>query len=152
MKPDTQPIIGIPVWLWVADPGPSTTRPTSSIAQNGPVTVEASAVLDHIEYDLGDGTIISCGIGTPFEMRWAGQQSPDCGHTYTRTSGRQDGGVYTIVATSIWTVSWRTTILPEQDPDADEPAEPIITGGVMTRAVKSTAQLPMGELQTIITE
>jgi hypothetical protein len=157
MKPDTQPIIGIPVWLWVGDPGPSTTGPNAASVTVGRVTVSAAGVLDHIEYDLGDGTVIRCGVGTVFAMRFAGEPSPTCGHTYEHTSGKQPGGVFTIVATSFWTVTWFATIQPVQGVGGDgdglgEPGEPVTSSGTVILTVSSTAGLPMGELQTIITE
>jgi hypothetical protein len=101
------------------------------------VSVTATATMDYIEYDMGDGAVIRCREGTAFEMRLAGQPSPTCGHVYEHTSGKQPGGVYTIVATTYWTVSWTSN-----------------TGssGTIPMQLTNTAHLPMGELQTIITE
>lgn len=94
-------IIGLPTWMWVADPGPSTTGPiTRSVTERG-FTVTATAKASRVVWRMGDGATVSClGRGTPYKDSYGRQSSPDCGHTYTR-SGR-----YTVQATSYWTVEW----------------------------------------------
>ena len=44
--------------------------------------------------------------GTPYDARYGDQSSPTCGHRYTRASGVQPGGTYTVTATSYWTIDW----------------------------------------------
>lgn len=94
-------IIGLPTWMWVADPSPSTTGPiTRSVSERG-FTVTATAKATRVVWRMGDGATVSClGRGTPYKDSYGRQPSPNCGHTYTK-SGR-----YTVQATSYWTVEW----------------------------------------------
>ena len=106
-------IIGLPVWMWVADPGPATTGPVTTSVTAAIWTVTATATLDRIVWDMGDGTTVTCyGRGTPYEDRYGVAASPDCGHTYTVP------GTYTVSATSYWTANWsgigRTGTIPLQ--------------------------------------
>jgi hypothetical protein len=95
-------VVGMPAWMWVADPGRNTLGPIEASASAGGFTVIARARVDRIVWDLGDGTTVEChGAGTPYEDRFGRQDSPDCGHTYTRQ------GEYTVLATSYWTVQWQ---------------------------------------------
>lgn len=95
-------IIGLPTWMWIADPGPATTGPiTRSVTERG-FTVTATAKVSRVVWRMGDGATVSClGHGTPYEDSYGRQSSPTCGHTYTK-SGR-----YTVQATSYWTVNWQ---------------------------------------------
>lgn len=103
--PADKGIIGIPVWLWIADPGASTTGPITRSVSAGGVTVTATGTLDRIVYDMGDGNQVECmGPGTPFTPGPA--SSPDCGYTYTESSDGQPANSYTVTATCYWTVTW----------------------------------------------
>ena len=94
-------IIGLPVWLWVANPGPSVTGPITRSASAGGYTVTATARLERIAYNMGDGTTVVCrGPGTPYQDSYGRSPSPTCGHTYSRQ------GTYTVTATSFWVVTW----------------------------------------------
>jgi hypothetical protein len=140
VKPDSMAIIGIPVWLWVADPGESTTGPITRTASVGRVSITATATLDRITYDMGDGSMRTCegpnAAGTAYTSGQGGLPSPTCGHIYTRTSGNQPDTAYTITATSQWSITWSAT-----------------TGesGAFPLTFTNTTQLRVGELQTIIT-
>lgn len=59
-------IIGLPTWLWFADPGPATTGPiTRSVTERG-FTVTATAKVSRVVWRMGDGALVSClGRGTP---------------------------------------------------------------------------------------
>ena len=94
-------IIGMPTWMWVQDPGPSTLGPITRTASAGGFAVTASAKADRVVWHMGDGATVTCrGAGTPYADSFGRQPSPDCGHTYTRQ------GTYTVRATSYWTVQW----------------------------------------------
>ncbi|MDC5698064.1 hypothetical protein OO014_12415 [Intrasporangium calvum] len=94
-------IIGMPTWMWVQDPGPSTLGPITRTASAGGFSVTAVAKADRIVWQMGDGSVVTCrGAGTPYADSFGRQPSPDCGHTYTRQ------GAYTVRATSHWTVDW----------------------------------------------
>lgn len=102
--------VGIPVWLWVADPTPLTYGPYQQTATLGGVTVTARATVAQIDWSTGDGQHVTCGAGTAFDpAAWAGRaaaQSPTCGLEFQHTSTAQPGGAWTVSAVSHWTVAW----------------------------------------------
>ena len=107
-SPNGAGVVGQPTWLWVQDPGERTTGPISRTASAGSVTVTATARLERIVWDMGDGAQVVCtGTGTPYTTDRGRSASPDCGHTYTRESGYEPGQRYTVTATSEWAVEWR---------------------------------------------
>jgi len=97
-------LVGMPTWMWVDNPGPSTTGPVtrSATAQGYTVTIEAR--LAKVVYTMGDGTTVTCAganaPGTKYLDRYGLEPSPTCGHRY-----RQPGS-YTVTATSQWEVAW----------------------------------------------
>lgn len=94
-------VIGLPTWMWVADPGASTTGPQTTSASERGFTVTATATLNDVTWSMGDGTSVVChGAGTPYSKDQGARPSPDCGHTYTKS------GDYTVTATSHWNVTW----------------------------------------------
>jgi hypothetical protein len=100
-------VLGLPTYLWVIDPGPHTLGPISDSATAGGVTVTLTARVDHVVWDLGDGTTITCtGPGTPYQDSFGAQPSPTCGHTYAHPSTNVPGGAYPVTATAVWDVAW----------------------------------------------
>ncbi|MBT0773245.1 hypothetical protein KIH74_30150 [Kineosporia sp. J2-2] len=94
-------LVGLPNWLWAENPNVSTVGPITKSVTAGSVTVTATAELDRIVWDMGDGETVVChGAGTPYEDSDGKSSSPDCGHTYDVP------GTYSVTATSYWTVSW----------------------------------------------
>lgn len=94
-------LVGLPVWMWVENPDERTFGPVEASASDQGLTVTIEAKVDRIVWDLGDGTTVTCtGPGTPYEDRFAGEASPDCGHRFTRQ------GQYEVSATSYWTATW----------------------------------------------
>lgn len=95
-------IIGMPTWMWVADPDEHTVGPITRTASSAGYTVTATARLDRIVWTMGDGSTVTCrGSGTPYTDAAGDSPSPTCGHTYT-TSGKR-----TVGATSHWNIAWR---------------------------------------------
>ncbi len=99
-------LVGLPVWMWT-ERGEQVTGPTEASASAGGVTVTAIGQVSRIVWDMGDGTTVACGAGTPYRPGTSGE-SPDCGHVYARASGRHvpAGGPWPITATSTWTITW----------------------------------------------
>jgi predicted outer membrane repeat protein len=129
-------LVGLPVWMWVENPGPTTFGPNSATASGGGISVTATAQVDRIVWDMGDGTTVTCTTpGTPYADSYGDRSSPDCGHRYERTSVSKPGGVYEVTATSYWTVTW--------------------AGGGATGTIplqlSNNAQIRVGELQVIVT-
>lgn len=106
-RPDGTGLVGVPVWLWVDDPRPSTFGPVTESASAGGITITATARVHRLTWDMGDGTTIECTTaGTPYRESFGFQPSPDCGHVYTSESHNRPGGRYTVTATSDWVVEW----------------------------------------------
>lgn len=102
--------VGIPVWLWVADPTPLTYGPYEQTATLGGVTVTARASVTRIQWRSGDGQQTTCGVGTVFDPQaWvdrAAEPSPTCGIEFQHTSASAPGGSWTVSAASRWQVEW----------------------------------------------
>ncbi|MEV0155399.1 hypothetical protein AB0H57_16885 [Micromonospora sp. NPDC050686] len=97
-------LVGLPVWMW-ASPGPNYFGPLHGSKSDRGLTVEISAKVDRIVWDMGNGDTVTCdGPGTPYEVDGprAGLTSPDCGYD----DGYRATGTYRISATTHWTVSW----------------------------------------------
>ncbi|WP_326549962.1 hypothetical protein [Micromonospora sp. NBC_01813] len=105
MNPPGQQLVNLPVWL-ALDEG--SWRAQSATASVPGVSVTATARPVQARWSMGDGTTVACeGPGTP----WASgvdpaQASPDCGHVYRRSSAAASGGVYMVVVTVMWEVTW----------------------------------------------
>ena len=99
-------LVGLPMWMWT-DRAENVSGPITRSATEGPVAVEATGVVSRIAWDMGDGTTVTCGLGTPHSPGADGP-SPDCGHTYDRASANHvpGGGPWPITATTTWTVTW----------------------------------------------
>ncbi|MGI5188956.1 hypothetical protein ACQEVI_12525 [Promicromonospora sp. CA-289599] len=126
--PDRVGILGMPQWMWVNEPRPRTFGPITREASAGGATVTATAKVDKVVWDMGDGNTVTCvGPGTPYEDRYDISDSPDCGYKYTKQ------GKYEVTATSYWTVQW----------------EGIGQTGTIPLDFTSTANIVMGEAQVI---
>ena len=94
-------VIGLPTWMWVANPDQHTWGPIARTAASRGFTVTATAKVQRVVWSMGDGSTVTCiGPGSPYADAYGKRPSPDCGHTYTRQ------GTYTVRATSYWIVTW----------------------------------------------
>lgn len=122
-------LVGMPNWMWVAQPDAQTFGPITRTASAAAWTVTATARVQHVSWDMGDGQVINCtGPGTPYEVSYGKQASPDCGHTYTRQ------GTYTVRATSHWVVTWSG----------------IGQAGTIPMDLTQTAPVTIGEAQVLV--
>ncbi|MER7690506.1 hypothetical protein [Streptomyces sp. NPDC097610] len=127
-------LVGMPVWIW-NNKAPRTWGPVTASASAPGITVTATANVKKIVYTMGDGGFEVCTTaGTPYEKRFGGQPSPDCGYRYTKTSNSQPGKAFTITAITTWTVHW-TGGGQEGDITTTREAEP--------------AQITIGEAQAV---
>ena len=60
----------------------------------------ATAQVQKVVWNMGDGAEVSCGKGTKYEVSFDDAPSPDCGHRYSAP------GTYTVTATSFWEADW----------------------------------------------
>jgi hypothetical protein len=94
-------LVGMPNWMWVTNPTANTWGPLTRSASAAGWTVTATAQVSKVTWNMGDGQVVVCnGPGTRYQDSYGKQQSPDCGHTYTRQ------GAYTVRATSHWVITW----------------------------------------------
>ena len=104
--------VGLPVWMWV-DRSPQTTGPMSTTATAGPTSVTATATLSKVIWSMGQpGGEVACsgpGAPAPGGPLFAGDNSPDCGYSYTlRSLKERTGGTgkWAVTATSVWSITW----------------------------------------------
>jgi hypothetical protein len=98
-------LVNLPMWLWLDRDNWGAQSATASVPG---VSVTAVATPTSVSWSMGDGTDLTCtGPGTPFP---AGgdptASSPDCGHTYHRSSANAPGQQFPATATVHWTVTW----------------------------------------------
>jgi hypothetical protein len=93
-------LVGVPNWMWVDAPDAVTFGPNTASATAGGWTVTATARVESVTWNLGDGQVVTCGAGTPYRASYGARPSPDCGHVYT------EQGQYTVTATSHWVITW----------------------------------------------
>lgn len=136
--PDGMQIVGVPAWLWAADPGDSTTGPITRTATDGNISVTATGVLEKTTWRMGDGVTVTCNganaAGTPWEPRYGGMPSPTCGYTYTRSSFGMPNEAFTVTVTAYWRVDWSGNG----------------ESGVITRQVGRSIPKRVGEIQAIL--
>jgi hypothetical protein len=99
-------LVDLPVWLWV-NPAIWAPRSATAAVTGERVTVTAAPVA--VTWRMGDGSVVAChGPGTPYTSRYrAASSSPDCGHTYRRSSAGQPGGAYHVTAAITWNITWQ---------------------------------------------
>jgi hypothetical protein len=124
-------VVGYPLWLW-AD-GPTRVGPVSQAVANLRVSLDAR--ITKMVFRMGDGATVRCrGTGTKWSWRVGpAKKSPGCGHTYTKPSLPK--GDYTVTAITYWAVRWSING----------------SSGVITLPMSSSTQLPVGELQVLVT-
>ncbi|WP_046472315.1 hypothetical protein [Allosalinactinospora lopnorensis] len=103
-KPSGMGLVGLPVWMWVSEEDWSSVSQTASA---GSVSVTATASPTSVIWRMGEGSTVICeGPGTPYTPEAKASSSPDCGHTYTRTSADRPEQRYRITATVHWEIAW----------------------------------------------
>lgn len=104
-NPAGDKLVSLPTWLWLDRSGWGRQQATAAVPG---VSVTAVATPKSVSWSMGDGNTVSCsGPGTPFTARGdASAASPDCGHTYHRSSATAPGQQYPVGATIHWMVTW----------------------------------------------
>ena len=100
-RPGSVGLVGMPVWLWASSPDAQSWGPITRSASASGVTVTATAKVERVRWQMGDGSVVVCsGPGTVYEDRFGKTDSPTCGYTYSKQ------GTYTVRAESQWSVAW----------------------------------------------
>jgi hypothetical protein len=111
-SPPGDQLVNLPTWLYLA----SGWRAESATASVPGISVTATASPTSVTWSLGDGTTVDCaGPGTDYRQDVDPRsESPQCGHTYRRSSGRT---TFPVSATVHWAVAWsgagQVGMLPE---------------------------------------
>jgi hypothetical protein len=102
--PDMQ-LVGVPTWLWLDR---AIWRPRSATASVPAVAVTATATPTTVVWSAGDGATVTCsGPGTPFPAGADPRStSPDCGHTYQRSSAGMPAERFPVTVTVSWQITW----------------------------------------------
>jgi hypothetical protein len=133
---DSIGIVGMPVWMWAANPNEHTVGPITESASAGGITVTATAKLQRITWDMGDGSTVKCASGgTAYKASYGDTRSPDCGYVYEKSSSKKPGGKYTVTATSDWVITWE---------GAGQ------TGTIRLNGLTRTARIAVGEAQVLV--
>lgn len=103
--PGLEQLVSVPTWLWLQR---GAWRDRSATAAVPGVSVTATATPTKVTWSMGDGSQVVCrGPGTPYRASFnPGGGSPDCGHTYRRSSAGQPGGAFQVTAVISWSISW----------------------------------------------
>lgn len=100
-RPGSVGLVGMPVWLWADSPDAQSWGPITRTASASGVTVTATAKVQRVRWQMGDGAVVVCGgKGSVYEDRFGKADSPTCGYTYRKQ------GTYTVRAESQWSVAW----------------------------------------------
>ncbi|NYI70346.1 hypothetical protein GGQ54_000906 [Naumannella cuiyingiana] len=122
--------VGFPVWVH-ADPDSLT--PVNDSQNIEGLGVSLDAAKPNIAVKMGDGTTLRCALkGRPFNHRDEPGSDGPCSHRYQKMSP-PDG--YTVTAIYTWDVAWTAGG----------------QSGVITVSNQASTQIPIGELQALIT-
>ena len=128
--PDALGYVGWNVWLWAQNSAANTWGPISRTASAAGYSVTATANVARVEWDMGNGDVVTCGAGKPWRAVWVNNEaSPDCGYVYDYPQQ------YTVTATSHWVVEW----------------EGIGQSGTIDMTLSDTREVNVAEIQVVIT-
>ncbi len=98
-------LVRLPTWLWLDR---AMWQPQSATASVPAISVTATATPTSVSWAMGDGSTVTCtGPGTPFPAHGDPHaSSPDCGHTYQRSSAGAPGERFPATATVSWRITW----------------------------------------------
>jgi hypothetical protein len=104
-SPEVEQLVSLPTWLWVQR---ASWQPQSATATVPGVSVTATATPTKVTWTMGDGSKVVCDSpGTPFPKGGDPKaKSPDCGHTYTRSSAGKPDSAFAVKATVSWAITW----------------------------------------------
>lgn len=105
MSPDGDQVVQLASWMWVDR---AQWAPHDRTANAGPVSATVTAAPVRVEWDMGNGNVVTCnGPGRVYAPRFAGQpDATDCKYTYRHSSAGQAGESYDVTATVVWRASW----------------------------------------------
>ncbi len=134
---DSIGIVGMPVWMWAANPDEHTVGPITESATAGGITVTATATLHKITWDMGDGTKVD--VHDRRHAVQGGVRQHEVAGLRARLrevelEAEQDGK-YTVTATSDWVITWE---------GAGQ------TGTIRLNGLTRTVAIAVGEAQVLV--
>ncbi len=103
LNPPGDQLVGVATWLWVEGPW----QDLSATAAIGAVAATVTARPVSVQWDLGDGTTLTCDAGTRYDpARPPADQSSRCTHVFGHSSAGRPSGVYSVTASVSYSVSW----------------------------------------------
>lgn len=122
-------VVGFPLWLWTDGP-----RTLSATRSAHGITFTLAATQRSTTFAMGDGNTVSCATTQPYPAQVTpGTPSPVCGYVYQKGKARK--GTYTVTATTYWDVQWSA----------------LGYSGTLPARMTGTRELPVGELQAVVT-
>ncbi|MBB6000098.1 hypothetical protein [Streptomonospora salina] len=106
---EAEQLVGVPTWLWVDH---RDWEPVSAEASVPGGSVEVTAAPTTTVWELGGDTRVECaGPGTAYDpaVHTPEAASPDCGHTFTRSSADAPGGAFPVGVEVTWNVAWSSS-------------------------------------------
>jgi hypothetical protein len=105
VNPVGEQLVSLPTWLWLDR---DQWQPRSATASVPGISVTVTATPARVEWSMGDGMTVTCeGSGTPFPVSGDPRAaSPDCGHTYTRSSAGLSNEAFPVTARVFWRIAW----------------------------------------------
>lgn len=100
-NPAGDQLVNLSTWLYLAS-GWQTESATASVPG---ISVTATATPTSVTWSMGDGTTVDCASPGVQYRRGADprSKSPECGHTYRRSSGHT---TFAVSATVRWSIAW----------------------------------------------
>jgi hypothetical protein len=139
--PNAVGTIGLPIWLWIANPAENTIGPIERSERDGGLVVSARGTLDRVEWTLTDANGTTVGAitcdganapGTPYDGRDSAEPSPTCGFGADLNSRP---GNLTLTGTAYWSVEWQ---------GGDQ------SGQIPVTSLPNSTQIQIGELQALV--
>lgn len=137
--PNGQAYVGVPIWMWAANPTNNTVGPISVRNGNFGVLVTGEARLTEVAWNMGDGHTVHCkgskASGKVYKASYGVTDSPACGYRYKKMSSSSESGRYAVSATSYWEFTWQAGGMQ----------------GMIPFNVTNNTTLPVGEIQVVVT-
>ena len=132
LNPPGDQLVNLPLWLAL---DAASWRAQSATASVPGVSVTVTARPVTATWSMGDGATVTCdGPGTSWRVGTDPvAASPDCGHTYRRSSAGSAGGAFAASVVVAWEVTWAGAGQSGTVPGL------ITTGGVQVRVQESQA-------------
>lgn len=140
--PNAVGAIGLPIWLWIANPADNTIGPIPRTESAPGLSVSALGTLDRVEWTLSSASgttigAITCdgasAAGTSYDGRNSAEPSPTCGFGADLNNSP---GTLTLTGTAHWVVEWQSSGGQ--------------SGQIPVTPPPSSTQIRIGELQALV--